>query len=169
MTITCDTELSEILDNNTICDPMIQLNNKAQGLLETRTGALSSSLQTGGGCGADQTVDDVPVFYNAGKELYDKYGAMSESVSSYATSVCQLAITTELDELGELSDAVVKKINTLNTEIEESIKEYNDYLKENKIDAMTGEPPYASLISFSFLFDNLLSHFVVYKVFIYFF
>lgn len=146
MTITCDTELSEILDNNTICDPIIQFNNSAQHILELRTGVLNNALQSGGGCGPEQIVDDAPVFFNSGKELYDKYGTISESISTFATSVCQLAVTKELDELGELSDAIVKKINQLDEDIRIAKKEYEESLEESDVDATTGEPPYAELI-----------------------
>ena len=146
MTITCDTELSEILDNNTICDPIIQFNNSAQHILELRTGVLNNALQSGGGCGPEQIVDDAPVFFNSGKELYDKYGTISESISTFATSVCQLAVTKELDELGELSDAIVKKINQLDEDIRIAKKEYEEFLEESDVDAATGEPPFMTLV-----------------------
>ena len=136
MTITCDTELSEILQSSTICDAIYSMNTKAQSVIESRAGAMASCLKTGGGLGEDQIVDNVPVFFNSGKEIMDKYVTMSETVANFATNVCQKAVDKELEELGLLSDAVQRKIAELDAAIESAQQAVEDSLKQGSQFAM---------------------------------
>lgn len=150
MVITCDTELSEILDSGEIVEICSRINQQANGLISSRTSALTAGMQSGGGIDAGQLIDGQAMAYDKGQTILQKYARTSETISRVMQSASQAAVDKEIDELGILSTKVKEKIEQLNTAIEDKLNEIaeaqesvNDSLKQGSQFAMVS--PQANL------------------------
>ena len=132
MTITKDTDLSEILLSDDIINEMTTLSNNLQGLMSDRTSILQSEMASGNGISETQLVDGEPLFYTKGSEVSSEYGTVSESVTTLNNSVCSAAIEKERDELTELRICLLKDNQEIQDRIAGYEAEYNEKAAEVK-------------------------------------
>ena len=108
MTITKDTDLSEILLSDDIINEMTTLSNNLQGLMSDRTSILQSEMTSGNGIGETQLVDGEPLFFTKGTEVSTEYGNITETLTAVNKSICATSIEKERDELTELRICLLK-------------------------------------------------------------
>ena len=126
MTITKDTDLSEILSSDSVIDEMSTFTGNIQGLINDRTSTLQTEMASGNGISETQLVDGEPLFYTKGTEVSSEYGNISESATNLNKSICAAAIEKERDELTELRICLLKD----NQEIQDRIAAYEAEYQE---------------------------------------
>ena len=134
MVITCDTDLSEILDSNQVIEICGTVNSQANGLISSRAGVLTTGMQPGGGIDSSQIIDDQPVFTTAGQKILEKYARTSETISRVMQSAGQAAVDKEIEELETLGKKINEKVSELNDAIDNLSSELALAMESNNPD-----------------------------------
>lgn len=135
MTISKDTELSEILKSEEVIDEICTKMDDAISLLSERAKTLSSETSSGKGLCEEQIVGDVPEFYNSATELYSNCTELMVSLSEFKNSVAAISIEKEKDELIELRKCLVEDneaIDSLISGYELSYSNAKNYMPTEK-------------------------------------
>ena len=138
MTITCDTELSELINSTEVSEQIDSFQKSLSGKISDRISALDVAM--GSGFSDSVLIEDVPVFYNAATTVKGNLGTLSTNVDHTCGNAITNAVDKEKDELSRLKLAVIKKIE----EIDDAIR-VNNTAEENAL-SETPDPEKAQSI-----------------------
>lgn len=142
MTISKDTELSEILKSEEVIDEICTKADDAISLLSERTKALSGETSSGKGLCEEQLVGDIPEFFNSATELYSNCTDLMTELSEFKNNVAAVSIEKERDELIELRKCLVEDneaIDSLISGYELSYSNAKNYMPAEKLSQLYEE------------------------------
>lgn len=131
--ITIDTEIDELLKYTDVTSKMEAMDSEIQKYCSQRTDALSTQMANGKGCGPNQIVKKMPIYYQAAKKVKDDLDAVKELSPTVKNNISHAAIQQRIDELNKLIELLEEEVQGRNDNISvlERIYEYYKEKIEN--------------------------------------
>ena len=107
MTITKDTDLSEILVSSQVIDEISAMSTTIKEKSINRSSLIYTLTTSGNGLSETQLLNNEPTYYTTAKSIASSYTSVYDTLESLETRMCCAAIEKERDELLELRECLV--------------------------------------------------------------